>query len=74
MDVAIGMMLFIFVIANVGGLYFYLRDRKHMRRQSEKNGNDRLTLDDINNEIQQTRAARRSAGLCSQRMYRSDIQ
>lgn len=28
MDVAIGMMLFIFVIANVGGLYFYLRDRK----------------------------------------------
>ena len=74
MDVAIGMMLFIFIIANVGGLYFYLRDRKHMRRQSEQNGNDRLTLDDINNEIQQTRAARRSAGLCSQRMYRSDIQ
>ena len=28
MDVAIGMMLFIFVIANVGGLYFYLSDRK----------------------------------------------
>ena len=68
MDVAIGMMLFIFIIANVGGLYFYLRDRKHMRRQSEKNGNDRLTLDDINNEIQQTRAARRAAGLCSQRL------
>ena len=45
-----------------------------MRRQSEKNGNDRLTLDDISNEIQQTRAARRSSGLCSQRMYRSDIQ
>ena len=74
MDVAIGMMLFIFIIANVGGLYFYLRDRKHMRRQSEQNGNDRLTLDDINNEIQQTRAARRSSGLCSQRMSRSDIQ
>ena len=76
MDVAIGMMLFIFIIANVGGLYFYLRDRKQnackaieaMRRQSEKNGNDRLTLDDINNEIQQTRAARRVAGLCSQRL------
>ena len=68
MDVAIGMMLFIFIIANVGGLYFYLRDRKHMRRQSEQNGNDRLTLDDINNEIQQTRAARRAAGLCSQRL------
>ena len=39
-----------------------------MRRQSEQNGNVRLTLDDINNEIQQTRAARRVAGLCSQRL------
>jgi len=27
MNVAIGMMLFIFIVANVGGLYFYLRDR-----------------------------------------------
>ena len=28
MNVAIGMMLFIFVIANVGGIYFYLQGRK----------------------------------------------
>lgn len=27
MNVAIGMMLFIFVIANAGGLYFYLQNR-----------------------------------------------
>ena len=27
-----------------------------------------LSFDDINNEIQQTRAARRAAGLCSQRL------
>ena len=25
MNVAIGMMIFIFIIANVGGLYFYLQ-------------------------------------------------
>ncbi len=29
MEVAIGMMLFIFVIANAGGLYFYLQGRRH---------------------------------------------
>ena len=28
MNVAIGMMLFIFVIANAGGIYFYLQERK----------------------------------------------
>ena len=28
MDVAVGMMIFIFVIANVGGIYFYLQGRK----------------------------------------------
>ena len=28
MDVAIGMMLFIFIVANAGGLYFYLQGRK----------------------------------------------
>ena len=33
MDVAIGMMLFIFIIANVGGLYFYLRDL-HKKKSS----------------------------------------
>lgn len=28
MDVSIGMMLFIFLIANIGGLYFYFFERK----------------------------------------------
>ncbi len=28
MNVAIGMMLFIFIVANVGGIYFYLQGRK----------------------------------------------
>ena len=32
-----------------------------MRLQSEQNGNDAMTLDDINNEIHQTRAARKAA-------------
>ena len=27
MNVAIGMMIFIFIVANVGGLYFYLDER-----------------------------------------------
>jgi hypothetical protein len=31
MEVAIGMMLFIFVIANIGGVYFYLQGRKESR-------------------------------------------
>ena len=29
MSVAIGMMIFIFIVANVGGLYFYLQGRRH---------------------------------------------
>ena len=32
-----------------------------MRLQSEQNGNDAMTLDDINNEIHQTRAVRKAA-------------
>ena len=32
-----------------------------MRSQSEQNGNDAMTLDDINNEIRQVRAARKAA-------------
>ena len=32
-----------------------------MRRQSEQNGNDAMTLDDINNEIRQARAVRKTA-------------
>ena len=32
-----------------------------MRRQSEQNGNDAMTLDDINNEIRQAMAARKAA-------------
>ena len=32
-----------------------------MRLQSEQNGNDAMTLDDINNEIRQVRAARKVA-------------
>jgi len=32
-----------------------------MRRQSEENGNAAMTLDDINNEIQQARKARKAA-------------
>lgn len=32
-----------------------------MRRQSEQNGNEAMTLDDINNEIRQVRAARKAA-------------
>jgi hypothetical protein len=31
-----------------------------MRLQSEQNGNDAMTLDDINNEIRQARAARKT--------------
>lgn len=29
MNVAIGMMLFIFLVANAGGLYFYLQNRRN---------------------------------------------
>ena len=32
-----------------------------MRSQSEQNGNDAMTLDDINEEIRQARAARKAA-------------
>ena len=32
-----------------------------MRLQSEQNGNDAMTLDDINDEIRQARAARKAA-------------
>lgn len=31
-----------------------------MRRQSEENGNDSMTLDDINDEIRQARATRKA--------------
>ena len=33
MEVAIGMMLFIFLVANIGGLYFYLQARKETHGQ-----------------------------------------
>ena len=28
MDAGIGMMIFVIIIANVGGIYFYLQDKK----------------------------------------------
>ena len=34
-----------------------------MRRQSEQNGNEAMTLDEINDEIRQARAARKAVAL-----------
>jgi len=36
MNVAIGMMIFIFLVANIGGLYFLLRDHNYEINTEQK--------------------------------------